>query len=204
MIKGSFGKLFFFMFILLLLAVGYFYFFQLSPIFVNKPLIEKPATVENKEIDFTHISYILNELDAYKLHKEAFTGELAVIEVFIEDTGQHFFVQVNEGKLVEIETGKPDLTLSTKKETIFRIFGDTIEKNVFSAVSDGSIKLDIISDEKTLALKGYKAIYDKISKNTITGNLIGGLYPTGFIRGIELALFLLFSLTIFMILEKEI
>jgi hypothetical protein len=204
MIKGSFGKLFFLMFIFLLLAAGYFYFFQLSPIFVNKPLIEKPTTVENKEIDFTHISYILNELDAYKLHKEAFTGELAVIEVFIEDTGQHFFVQVNDGKLIEIETGKPDLMLSTKKETIFWVFGGNIEKSVFSAVSDGSIKLDIVSDEKTLALKGYKAMYDRISKNTITGNLIGGLYPTGFIRGIELVLFLLFSLTIFMILEKEI
>jgi hypothetical protein len=204
MIKGSLGKLFFFLFILLLLAVGYFYFFQLSPVFVNKPVIEKPTTLENKEIYFIHIAYLLNELDAYKLHKEAFTGELAVIEVYIKDTGQHFFVQVNEGKLIGIEVGKPDLVISTKKETLFRIFEGDIEKRVFSAVSDGSITLNLISDEKTLALKGYKVIYDKISKNTITGNLIGGLYPTGFIRGLELVLFLLFSLTVFMILEKEI
>lgn len=203
MVRISLSRIVFFFFLILVFGVGYFYFFQISPVFVSKPVIEKPSVIESQEIDFSHVSFLLNELDAYRLHKDAFTGDFPIIEVYIEDTNQDFFVQVNEGKLIEIESGKPDLTLSTKKEILFRILEGDIETNVFNAISTGAIGIEIVSDEKTLALKGYKAIYDKISKNTITGNLIGGLYPAGFIRGIEIMLFLLFSLTVFMILERE-
>jgi hypothetical protein len=205
MVKGKLSRIFFFLFIILLLALGYFYFFELSPTFVNKPQMEKPDNLaETINIDFTHISYILNELGAYKLHEDPFTGEKPVIELQVEDTGQEFFVQIDDEKFSEIGAGKADIKISAKKETILGLFAGSIDKGVVSAVAEGSMKLEVISDEKTLALKGYKSIYDSLKNNAITGNVPGALNPVSFIRGLEIFLFLLFALTVAMIIEKEI
>jgi hypothetical protein len=205
MFKGKLSHIFFFLFILLMLGVGYFYFFQISPTFVNKPQMEKPLDLENNDsTNFRQISYMLNELGAYKLHEDLLTGEMPVIEVDVEDTGQVFFAQIEKGEIKETRTKKPDIRISAKKETFSGIFMGTIDRSVVSAVSDGSMIIDILSDERSLALKGYKSIYDSLSQNAMTGNFVGKLNPIGFVRGIEIFLFLLFALTVGMIIEKEI
>jgi hypothetical protein len=167
--------------------------------------MEKPIVLESTDrLDFRQISYMLNELGAYKLHDNPFTGEMPLIAVEVMDTGQVFYAQVDNGKIEETENKNPDIKISAKKDIFLGIFEGTIDNGVVSAVSDGRMHIEILSDERSLAFKGYKSIYDSLSQNTITGNLVGKLNPLGFVRGIEIFLFLIFALTVGMIIEKEI
>ena len=85
-----------------------------------------------------------------------------------------FFIQVSNGQYSEISETAPDLKI-TLDSTEFKklLSGDTAD--IFSAALNNKlISLDINKDQKTLAFKGYKSIYDKIfSDNKITGNVTG-------------------------------
>jgi hypothetical protein len=194
--------------IALTMGIGYVYFFQISPTFVQRPEIENPLSF-NGEITFEHITYLLTELEAYKLHNIPFTDEEPIIQVFIYDTNQNFLVKVVNNEFrqtTDFET--PDIKIIALKSTLQGFFeGKNEEDIIVEALSKGEIKLELIKDEKTLALKGYKILYDKItSKNEITGGVtikLSKLNPLGFTRSINLALLVLSSIMIGLILEKE-
>lgn len=204
--KGGLGHVVFLLFLIMLAYAGYFYFFELSPTFVSKPQLEKPAVIEQAEaeIEFRHFAYLLNEIGAYKLHEDPFTKEPAIVGLYVDDTGQELYAKINDGSIIETKDTGIDLRISVGKDAIFEILEGDIGQGISDRVAEGTIRLEIISDEKTLALKGFKSIYDSLSKTAITGEIIGNLYPTSFIRSIEIVVFLIFALTLAMILEKEL
>ena len=199
-----------------ILLIGYLYFFQLSPTFVNKPVLEKPlitdtTTTEEKEITGNQIVFLLNELDAYKLHSNLLTGEKPLIKIKVDEKEYFFSVtnnQIHETEGQEPEEPKePDLVLMCSSQAVEEMIGsEDISSAVMEAFSSGRITIEVNKDEKSLALMGYKAIYDKIYPQTgeITGNVIVKMNPTIFSRGINLALLVMVSLIIGLIIEKEI
>lgn len=171
--------LFFVFFIIILLGAGYSYFFVVSPSFVKKPALEKPALATDIEeghpaiFGQEHVVYLLNELDAYMLHNDPITGEPAKIEVAAEEAIYSFEIIGN--RIVENYEGIPDIRIVAKKAALIHIFmSDDQRKAILDGFSSGSLAIEIISDEKTLALKGYKAIYDKISAGMgdLTGDVV--------------------------------
>ena len=168
-------------------SIGYFYFSEISPVFVKKPDIKKPIT---QEITSEHIIYLLNEMDAYKLHEDPLSKELPIIEVKILE--ESYLYTVKDNQITETAKNDPDITLTTTKEKIIELFHDN--KKISECVS-----LESYADEKTLALKGYKIIYDNFSGNEITGNIIK-INPI--FRGINLIFFLFVSIIIGLIIDK--
>lgn len=200
----KFEKVIFVLSFCLILVIGYIYFFQVSPTFVEKPHVEQPAFLhKEEEVSIEHIIYLLNELDAYKLHDMLITGEKPVIEINIEDMNQDFLIEIQNNEIVEsFETLKPDIRIITSKKTLFEIYR-TDHISYTDAFYKGDIQLEILQDEKILALKGYKSIYDKLSvNNEITGETIK-LNPIGFTRGLSLGFIFIFSFILGIIVEKE-
>ncbi len=199
----------FLLLISLAFGIGYVYFFQISPTFVQKPNIERPLSF-NGEITFEHIKYLLTELEAYKLHNIPFTGEEPIIQVFIQDTNQNFLIKVTNNDFRQAsEFDTPDLKIIALKSTLQGFLeGKNEEDIIMDALSKGEVKLELVKDEKILALKGYKIIYDKLtSQNEITGGVtikLSKLNPLGVTRSINLALLVLSSIMIGLILEKEL
>ena len=199
------GEGLFFLTVLFLVAgVGYVYFFQISPAFVDKPELDKPViTDETTEVEEEEIMYLLNELDAYKLHVDPLTKELPIIKVIINDANKEYYYTILENQLEVIEDGDPDIILNGDTEQIIEIMSsDNFDDAVVNAFYDGKIDLEIISDEKTLALKGYKSIYDKMS-NGITGNVVN-LNPKRINNSLNLSLIFFVSTIIGLIIEKEV
>ncbi len=192
--------------VLCIFAIGYFYFFQLSPTFVEKPYLEKPLFFEEKEeITPEHLIFLLNEIDAFKLHEIPFTGEKPVIEVVIENEKRFF--TVDNHQVIDSTQNSADIKIVTAKKTIISIFNlENSQDAIISALKEGNINIELLEDEKTLALKGYKVIYDILSLNTneITGQAIYKLNPVRISRSINLSVLIFFSLILGLILEKEI
>ncbi len=124
------------------------------------------AETDNSEFDVApeHINYILYELDAYQLHAPPLSSEVPVIEVDVD--GEVFSSKVVDGNIItkKENVGGEDIRIITKKKEVFNAIksGDVAEE-IKDSINSGESKLEIVTDKKTLLLKGYLSLYDKFS-----------------------------------------
>lgn len=158
-------------FLILVLIAGCFYLFVLSPSFVEKPYVEKialnvnNASTKEEVITKEHIRYLANEIGAYKLHDDPLSKTAPEFEFVVEDFNRTYTLKTTDNN-VDARAGvasKPDLRITGKQETIILAFKAENEKEaVRNFVRSNKFKLEMLKDETTLALKGYKSIYDEI------------------------------------------
>ncbi|MCM2325304.1 MAG: hypothetical protein NDI94_02485 [Candidatus Woesearchaeota archaeon] len=174
--------IFTFITILLIAFLLYTYFFILSPTNVEKPQMERPpiqqaesnVTMGQGKVGDDHVEYIVNELGGYKLHDEPLSGEPPVIEFIVSDTKDTYSVIIEDNvPIVKESDAKPDLRISGDAATLLRLCSSkSLQSEIVPMVKEGTIQIEIITDEKTLALKGYKSIYDSLNSGMPTGNAI--------------------------------
>lgn len=149
---------------------AYFYFFVFNPVFVEKPVIEKPVIPAAEEFEVTEeqLEYITNEMGGYKLHSTPVTDELPVIEFFITNFRDTYTITIDDHNITAVKGAAidPDVRLSGTKE-VFRqlVESKDIVKDVRRLVNWRNIEVEILKEESTLALKGYKALYDALTGN---------------------------------------
>jgi len=160
--------------ILIITVFGGAYYFVIAPNLVSKPLIEKPSLPEDglnrikaKEhvINSSHINYIINEIGAYKLHKQFGTKNYPIMEFVLTDLGGRYYSYVNDNipKTKKGNAKNEDIIIKGTQEAIFNILkSDSILEAVKEAKDNGKIQVELISDMKTLAAKGYLSIYDTL------------------------------------------
>ena len=162
--------------VLAIIAVfGATYFLVIEPNNINKPDIPKPLLPENAAelaeqgqsvITPTHLTYLLNEMDGYKLKAAPISKNPAVMQFYLTDT-QTYFTTVVTDNIPETMAGKavsPDVRLSGTQQTIITILNnDNIITAIQAELDRGTITADILKDAKTLGFKGYLAIYDLFS-----------------------------------------
>jgi hypothetical protein len=186
-------------------GIGYFYFFQISPTFVEKPHLDRPSLDPLiNDMNESHIKYLLNELDAYKLHDDPLTGEPPIIKIELTDIDEEFTYTVEDNNLELSESLEPDLILKGNSNDVISVLTSSdLEKSIIDAVNSGDIKIKLVADEKTLALKGYKSIYDKISSNEITGAVVTKLGMSNVNNGLSISLLFFISLILGLIIERD-
>ncbi len=147
-----------------------FYFTKINNIFAIKPEIEKPEL----EIDFIeqnpgvqiieeeHLEYLANELGSYKLHSSS--GEDAVLVFEVTDVNINFaFIANGESYVTQDIPANIDLIIKGDQITIARLINsENLVYALQSEFEEGNIEIEIISDETTLAMKGYLSIYESI------------------------------------------
>lgn len=169
--------------LLLIIAFGvYIYLSIISPSFVEKPEVQVPTDEELSnvtQVEEGHIEYLITEIGGYKLHDDPFTGEPAVIEINVTDTGQLYSVTIidNEPHVQVGRATNPDLRLHTPLSELVDLLGETddFEQLVVDKAMEGTLWVEVLADEKTLAVKGYKGVYDTLNKEAdipLTGNAI--------------------------------
>jgi hypothetical protein len=157
-------------FLVLILGGAIFYFTQINNIFAKKELLEKP------EIDFDlllsdptaqiiyeeHVEYLANEMGSYKLHKYGEEDAVIIFEM-IDIDKKIALIKNEESYATEDIPSKYDLVVKSDQ----RSAGEIIESEDVSAaiveyVEAGKIEVEVISDETTLAMKGFLAVYEEI------------------------------------------
>lgn len=137
-------------------AALYLYFFVISPT-GTKQALEKPALAPGENVSSKHIEWVANELGGYNLQPSA------EIEFIVE--GQKFSVTSKGGKVVSKEgpAADPDLRITVTRDAFTKILSasDT-NAEIVSLYNQGLSSVQLLKDQATLALKGYKGIYDTI------------------------------------------
>jgi hypothetical protein len=146
----------------------YMYFFVFNPVFVEKPYIEKPVIEEPEEFEVNdeHLEYLTNEVGGYKLHSTPVSKEKPVIEFFITNFQDTYTLTVEDHNVTAVEGSavNPDIRITGSKE-VFRqlLVSEDIAAELNRLVRWKKIEFEILTDESTLAMKGYKALYDALS-----------------------------------------
>lgn len=147
------------------LAIGIMFFFVVSPTFVAKPGVPRPALASPSEISSEHVNWLLNEVGAYRLHPYFLFGELPVIESVITDQNRRFTTTVKDNYPTTVEgtASSPDMRFLMTSSNFAALYGasDVLAKAREMRMS-GQITAEILKDEFTMAVKGYKSIYDSL------------------------------------------
>lgn len=142
--------------VVILASLSYFYFFIISPI-IPKPELTKPSLAEGQEISSEHIEWVVNELGGYKLQPTA--------EIELVVNGQSFSVKTKDGKVTSTQETPtdPDVRITADRESFVRILSaEDANTEIIKLYNEGLISVEVLKDEATLALKGYKGIYDTL------------------------------------------
>lgn len=147
--------------IVLIAIVAYFYFAVISPV-VTKPISQKPTLKAGEPVTTEHVNWVVNELGGYKLHA-SLSGEPAEIEVV---SGSRIFsVTTQDGKTVakDSKASNPDIRITASAETLVKLFAASdLKSEIAKLYNEGSVGIELLKDQATLALKGYKGLYDEL------------------------------------------
>lgn len=156
-------------------GLAYAYFFLISPTFVSMPDVNTPElsvnpfdttqSVEKVEITPDQMEYLAVAVDAYKLHPHPATGDLPKIEYIVTDTGEAFSITIveNKAEVKEEITTNPDIRILGSKRTFLQLIAEQDPAGAIERYAQEKLLgVEILADEQTLLLKGYKAIYDSL------------------------------------------
>ena len=160
--------------ILVVAVFGGAYYFVIAPNLVSKPFIEKPSLPEDSLekikageniISAEHINYLINEIGAYKLRKPFGAKNLPIMEFVLTDIKERFYSYVKDHKPITKEGNakNEDIIIKGNQEIVLNILNSgNIMQAVKQANNNDEIQVELISDMKTLAAKGYLSLYDTL------------------------------------------
>jgi hypothetical protein len=152
-------------FVAIFLILAFLYLFVVTPTFVTKPVVAKPALATASDIDSAHVNWLLNEVGAYRLHTYLMFGETPVIESVITDQGKVFTTTVRDNQPTTVvgTATNPDIRFSMSGANFMTLYAasDTLAQAQAMRRS-GQIVVNILKDDFTMAVKGYNAIYDSL------------------------------------------
>ena len=145
-------------------AIGYMYFGVISPS-TEKPALEKPVLLEGHDISEEQVAWLANELGAYKIH-DSLSGEAAEMEIVVEGVAFAVTTADNAPSASEGNAADPDIRITADRASFGELMNsENISLKIGELYSSGRIGVEILKDEATLVMKGYKAVYDEISGN---------------------------------------
>jgi len=120
------------------------------------------VTIDEIEVTPEFISYLLNEVGAWKLHKNPLTLEKPVINFKIG--GESFYSEI--GREIESKKGlndDADLQFnSNKRDLIEALISEDPEAVFRNSLTNGKTQVKIFSSQSELFSKGYLALYDSL------------------------------------------
>jgi len=142
-----------------------------------------PPNTENDEsqneeivIDESYISYILNELGAFKLSNPPLSSDTPKIETQVGEL--IFNSEIVNGNIIT-EKGyveNEDIRIITTREEVINALQSTnLKIYIQGSVASGKTTLVLISSYKTLFYKGYLNLYKDITGQSFTGAIIRGI-----------------------------
>lgn len=123
----------------------------------------KITAYEDIKITPEFISFLLNEIGAWKLHKNPLTLENPVINFKIGDKKFHSEI---DGKIETFEdfSTDPDILFNlNKRDLIDSIMSKNPSEIFVKSIQEGRTVVDIIASEPELFAKGYLELYDTLN-----------------------------------------
>ncbi len=136
------------------------------PILVIDPFDSK-VSVSDVKITEEQVEYLAVAADTYKLHKAPGSDQPPTIEYRITDSQEIFTITVldNIANAQKASAQDPDIRITGDKRSFLQLLSSPDStKTLEEFAQKGQLKVELLADEKTLALKGYLALYDATKK----------------------------------------
>lgn len=119
--------------------------------------------IEDIKITPEFISYLLNELNAWKLHTNPLTFEKPTMNFKIDNTEFQSTVKNGEISTQEGLSAQADLQFNTNKEELIKAMLSENPEEIFrQSISEGKTQIQILGSQTELFAKGYKELYDNL------------------------------------------
>ena len=154
--------------VVLIVILAMFLVYALSNPNYEKSKIDKPL---EEEITEQHISYILNELGAYKL--KSYLGNTPKIEVVVDE--EKFNSEITNGviKTKRGEIENEGITITTAKDEVIESVKSLDTKNyIKQSIASGKTSIELKASYSILFAKGYLTLYKEITGKSLTGSVI--------------------------------
>lgn len=116
------------------------------------------------------VNYLSIVLKLYNLHEIPFTSITPKVQVDIDETS--YYAEISKGNIIikEGEAEKPDITIKTTNEEVFKI----IEDNNYAqeSIASGKTNIEITKDYFVLFSKGYLGLYKEFNDWNLTSKVI--------------------------------
>ena len=122
--------------------------------------------IDDIEITPQFLSYLLNEIGAWQLHKNPLTGEEPIITFKISD--QEFYSVINN-EITTQESQIPqglesDMEFTTSKESLVKAILSDSPPDIFKqSIQDGDTIITPLATQSKLGLKGYLTLYNGLT-----------------------------------------
>jgi len=118
--------------------------------------------IDDIEITPEFLSYLLNEVGAWKLHKNPTTFENPVINFRIDE--QNFYSEItNKIQTSEGSSEQADIEfVIPKKDLVQAIISETPAQVFKQSIQDGNTQINTLAGEAELFAKGYLSLYDEL------------------------------------------
>ena len=163
--------------IVLLIASLFLYFVLFKPNNLSSysQTLKNPVfglTDEQAVIDFNEdfVLYLLYSIKADNLHNVPLTSNYPKIEI---DVGDEIFSATVKKGVISVGRGEilnEDAVIRTTKEEAVKMLRD--KSYVTKSFNDGKSGIELVADRTTLFAKGYLNMYNELTGNSITGNII--------------------------------
>ena len=160
--------------ILILIIVAFVYYATATN--KIKPEIQNPIgenTGSEIIINEQHLSYLLNEIGAYKLHNPPLSSNTPKINLLVDE--QEFKAEV-EDTYSKVEEGyweNPDINIIIgRSEVIKAITSTNIQEYMKTSIASGKTSIELVAGYTELFSKGYLSLYQDLTGKSFTGSVV--------------------------------
>lgn len=139
---------------------------------ISNPIEENPNKTEIV-IEESHLSFLLNEMGAYKLHNPPLSNEKPRINIIVDESS--FKAEIDKG-YANVEKGSfenPDIIIKTSREEVIgAITSLKIKEYMKNSVTTGKTSIKLESGYTELFSKGYLNLYQDLTGKSFTGSVV--------------------------------
>ncbi len=132
----------------------------------NEHIVTKQINKSELEID--QINFLMFHIDADELHNTPLSGNTPKIQIIAGN--KIFITEIIRGVIntTKKDIGKPDLIITGEEKEFINVINSNPKESVQKAVEKGDISVQVVSNYKTLYLKGYLKLYKKLTGKNLS------------------------------------
>lgn len=164
--------------LIIILVIALFFYFTLfrprSSVY-DEQEVENPASGMSSEqaiaaFNESFVFYLLYNIKAYNLHNPPLSSDAPRIEIYVGEDVFNAIVEKGEIKVSKGGILEEDIIIRTTKEEAVAMMND--KNYVTKSFNDGKSTIELIAGKTTLFAKGYLNLYNELTGNSITGNVM--------------------------------
>lgn len=159
----------------LLVVIGFLvYNFYFASVGESNPMNNPTSGLTTEKaveiFDESFIRYMLYTMNVQDLHNVPLTSDKPKISIKTED--KNYYAEVDNGviNVFEGDKNEVDMIINTKKIAVVKNLKG--EQSIIDSFNSGESDMELVAGKTTLFAKGYLSLYEDITGEKITGNVI--------------------------------